>query len=222
MARRIGGAGGGSDPGKGNGAKTLVAAAAFTLVVVGGTTGAISLGGTSGSGGTTNSASPDLNTRTNEGKKSAKNGKADEAWSRMGLRTLKRAIKRDIKCVAASTDRVREFFLRTPCTSLDRILFAVGDGRGNSAVISIAWVGFRNRGDGDAFERVEKVQGSGDISPLGGALIDLAHIRFTGRHFQSRRDGNTIVIAETESAAGRVNDDVLDALADVAAWLPRP
>jgi hypothetical protein len=138
------------------------------------------------------------------------------------MRTLKKTFKRDLKCVAASTDRVREFFLRTPCTSLDRILFAVGDGKGNSAVISVAWVGFRNRSDADAFERVETIQGSGDITPLAGALLNLADVRFTGHHYQPRRDGTTMVIAETESAAGYVGSDVLDALAEVAVWLPRP
>ncbi|HEX7306524.1 hypothetical protein [Lentzea sp.] len=60
----------------------------------------------------------------------------------------------------------------------------------------------------------------GDITPLATPLLDLADIRFTGLHHQSRSDGSTVVIAETESASGQVSGDVLDAMADVASWLP--
>jgi hypothetical protein len=73
----------------------------------------------------------------------------------------------------------------------------------------------------DAFERVETVQGSGDITPLAGALLDLADVHFTGHNYEARRDGATMVIAETESAAGHVGSDVLDALAEIAVWLPK-
>ncbi|MBN9747900.1 hypothetical protein DMP23_43610 [Amycolatopsis sp. A1MSW2902] len=164
----------------------------------------------------------DLGKRTNESKKSARSGKTDEAFNRMGLRALKKTLKRDLKCVAASTDQVRDFFLRTPCKSLDRILLAVGDTAGNSAVISVAWASFANRADADAFERVEAVQGSGDITPLAGALLGLTGIHFTGHHYQSHRDGTKVVIAETETVGGHVDDGVLDALAEVAVWLPKP
>jgi hypothetical protein len=162
-----------------------------------------------------------LDQRKNESKKSARNGKADEAWNRMGMRALKKTVKQDLKCVAVSTGRVRDFFLRTPCKSLDRILLAVGDTAGNSAIISVAWIGFTGRSHADAFERVETVQGSGDITPLAGAMLDLADVHFTGHHYQARRDGATIVIAETESAAGHVSSEVLEALAEIAVWLPR-
>ncbi|MFD2474282.1 hypothetical protein [Amycolatopsis silviterrae] len=77
------------------------------------------------------------------------------------------------------------------------MLLAVGDPAGNSAVISVTWTSFANRTDADAFENLEAVLGSGDITPLA-------------------------VIAETETIGGHVNDDVLDALAEVAVWLPKP
>jgi hypothetical protein len=223
LKRRIGGAGGGSDPGTGKGAGRLVAAGAAALAIASGTTGALSLGGASveSSAAADSPTGKDLNTRKSDGKKSAQKGKSDEAWSRMGMRRLKETFKQDLKCVVASTGQVREFFLRTPCTSLDRKLFTVGDGHGNSAVISVAWIGFRNRKDADAFEKVEAVQGSGDITPLAGALLGIANVRFSGHHYQPRGQGTTKVIAETETATGYVADDVLDALAEVAVYLPR-
>lgn len=109
-----------------------------------------------------------------------------------------------------------------PCTSQDRVLFAVGDGHGNAAVISVAWVGFRFRGQAREFERIEKIHGSGDITPLAATLLGMADIRFTGHHYQSRRKRGMVVVAETEPAAGHVSDEALDALADVAVLLPRP
>jgi len=223
VARRIGGSGGGSDPGPGKGAGRLVAAGAVALALAGGTTGAIGAGGTAAESGITADSvnGRNLDQRKNESKNSARNGKADEAWNRMGMRTLKKTVKQDLKCVAASTGRVRDFFLHTPCKSLDRILLAVGDTAGNSAIISVAWIGFTSRSHADAFERVETVQGSGDITPLAGALLDLADVHFTGHHYQARRDGATMVIAETESAAGHVGSEVLEALAEIAVWLPR-
>ncbi|MFI9451557.1 hypothetical protein [Amycolatopsis sp. NPDC052450] len=224
VGRRIGGAGGGSDPGEGKGAGTLVVAAAFVLVVADGTTGAMSTGGgTSGNGSAVDSAlSRDLNTRKNEGKKSAKKGKADEAWNRLDLRSIKKNLKSDAKCLAASTDQIREFFLRIPCESLVRSLLVIGDDRSNTAAISVAWVSFRDRADATAFERVERVHGNGDIKPLAGTALDLANVRFTGHHFDSRRDGRVVTVAEAEIMNGHLDNTVLDALSEVAVWLPKP
>jgi hypothetical protein len=115
---------------------------------------------------------------------------------------------------------VREFFVRAPCTSLDRMLF--GDGDGNGVVVFVAWVGFRTSGHAQEFKRLDDVYGSGNITPLGGALLDMADIHFTGQHYRSRADGKTIVIAEAEPGAGHLSDELLDAVADVAAELPRP
>ena len=86
---------------------------------------------------------------------------------------------------------------------------------------SSAWVGFRDRRDAGEFKKLIDVRGTGDITPLGTPLLDLADIRFTGLHYQSRPDGGTVVIAETETASGHVSDEVLDAVADIASWLPR-
>jgi hypothetical protein len=87
--------------------------------------------------------------------------------------------------------------------------------------VSVAWVGFRNRRDAGEFKKLIDVHGTGDITPLGTALLDLADIRFTGLHYQSRPDGTTVVIAEAETASGQVSGETLDAVADMASWLPR-
>ncbi len=215
--------------GKGTG---VVVAAAVGLAVAGGGAGAF--GGAAGGGGAAealpgNTAGDvvdslpgrSLKTRRAEARESAKRGKADQAWSRLKLKELKRVAKHEGDCLAAATDRVREFLVKTPCTSLDRMLLAVGDGHGNAAVISVVRVGFRSAKQAAAFEKVEAVQGSGDVRPLEiAAVLGVAGVRMTGLHYRSRPDGHGMVVAEADTATGRVAADTLDALADVAAYLP--
>jgi hypothetical protein len=217
MARRIGGPGGGSDPGAGKAGAVVAAGVLAVSVAAGG--GGLPLGG----GATTaaDSAGVNLTKAKAEGRKSARKGDADGAWRQMNMRTLKRTAKPALECVSHSFGQVRDHFVRHPCRSLDRTLFAVGDDRGNVAVVSVAWVGFRNRRDAADFKKLIDVHGTGDITPLATPLLDLADIRFTGLHYQSRPDGSTVVISEAESASGQVSNEVLDALADVASRLAR-
>lgn len=217
MGRRIGGAGGGSDPGTGK-AGAVVAAGVLAVSLTAG--GGLSLGG-GASTTVAESAGVNLTRAKSEGRKSARNGDADGAWRQLNMRTLKRTAKPALECVSHSFGQVRDHFVRNPCRSLDRTLFAVGDDRGNVAVVSVAWVGFRNRRDAGEFKRLIDVHGTGDISPLATPLLGLADIRFTGLNYHSRTDGTTVVIAETESASGQVSRETLDAMADMASWLPR-
>lgn len=217
MARRIGGAGGGSDPGAGK-AGAVVAAGVLALSIAAGS-GGLSLGG-AGSSTAVDTPSVNLTKARSEGRKSARKGDADGAWRQLNMRTLKRTAKPALECVSHSFGQVRDHFARHPCRSLDRTLFAVGDDRGNVAVVSVARVGFRDRRDAGEFKKLIDVHGTGDITPLATPLLDLVDIRFTGLHYRSRPDGNAIVIAETEAVSGQVSNEVLDALADVASWLP--
>ncbi|GAA4534146.1 hypothetical protein GCM10023192_28610 [Amycolatopsis samaneae] len=219
-------------PKKGGGG---IAVAGVAALAIAGGGGAIGLGGgaVGGAGTTAESLAGNMvgdvadslpgrnvGTRRAEGRKSAQRGKSDEAWSRMKLKELKRIPKRELECLAAATDRVRDFLLRTPCTSLDRVLLAVGDGHGNAAVVSVVRVEFRTTTQAKAFERVESVQGSGDIKPLASSLLGLANVKFTGHHYHSRPDKTARVVAETETATGHIDADTLDAAAEIAAYLP--
>ncbi|KOX35187.1 hypothetical protein ADK67_01640 [Saccharothrix sp. NRRL B-16348] len=127
MGRRIGGAGGGSDPGAGKGG-AVIAAAVVALAGAAGIGGEAALSAGTATGGST----PGLNARKADSKKNAREGDAD------------------------------------------------------------------------------------------GALIGLADIRFTAHHYWSETRGNTITIAESEPATGHVEPDLLDAMTEVAAQLPRP
>jgi len=223
MDRRIGGAGGGSDPGSGKGGGFVVAAVLTVAVAAaGGGVGGTSVVGSSAGQAVGTTSGKSISAQKVEAKKAARRGDADEAWRRLGMRTLKKAVKQDLECVANSFGQVREFFARTPCKSLDRVLFGLGDDQGNSVVVSVAWVGFYTRGDARDFKRLDDVHGTGNVTPLASALLGLADISFTGHHYESRPDGKTTIIAEAEPATGQISDEVLDAVADVAVLLPRP
>lgn len=229
------GAGGGS--GKGRGGILAVVAA---LVLAGGAGGAAGIGALGGAaveagagsaaealaGNTAGDVADSLpgrsmKTRRTSARESAKRGKTDEALGKLGLKRLRRGAERELDCVASATGKVREFLARTPCTSLDRMLMAVGDGHGNAAVVSVVRVGFRGQKQAEAFEKVERVQGSGDVRPLEiAAVLGLVGVHISGRHYQSRPDKNAMIIAETDTATGHVDNGMLDALADIATYLP--
>ncbi|SDG90848.1 hypothetical protein SAMN05216553_11358 [Lentzea fradiae] len=213
MGRRIGGAGGGSDPAGKSGA--VVAAGVLAVSLAAG-------GGMFVSGGAaTDPAGVNLNKARYEGRKSARKGDADGAWRQLNMRTLKHTARQAAECITHSFGQVQVHFTRNPCTSLDRSLFVIGDDNGAVAVVSVVWVGFRTRRDAREFKELIDVHGTGDVRPLATPLLDLADIRFTGLHYQSRPDGNTVVIAETEPTSGRASGEMLDVMADVASWLPR-
>ncbi|MCC8246209.1 hypothetical protein [Saccharothrix luteola] len=207
--------------GKKGGAGAVVAAGVLVLGLVG-STGVAGGGGLLGSSAGGPPGSAGVAARKVDGQKAAKRGDRDGAWQRMGMRRLDDRVRQQVECLSASHGEVREFFTHTPCTSLDRMVIAVGDGSGNNAVLSVAWVGFRSARDMRAFKRIEDRHGSGDIRPLGASLLGLADITFTGHYYGTDTDGSTITIAEAEPAAGHVDPETLDALAEVAAYLPRP
>lgn len=167
----------------------------------------------------------DLATRRTAARSSAKRGRGDEAWSRYRLKQLARKLEhsagQELDCLAAATGRVREFLQHTPCTSLDRMLLAVGDGRGNAAVVSVVRVGFRTAADAKAFQQVEDAPGSGDIHPLEiAAVLHLAGITLTAQHYHSRLASAAVVVAEADTATGHLDGQLLDAIADTASYLP--
>lgn len=165
--------------------------------------------------------------RTKAGQDDASKGNAKKAWSRVRFKELKRKVvrklEREADCLAASSGRVRDFLVRTPCTALERMLLAVGDGHGNAAVVSVVRVGFNSRSQAEKFQEVETVQGSGDIRPLEiAATLGIAGVRMTGLHYRDRIDKKSpgLVVAEADRATGHVDTATLQALADIAVYLP--
>ncbi|RRO18623.1 hypothetical protein EIL87_05760 [Saccharopolyspora rhizosphaerae] len=141
----------------------------------------------------------------------------------MGLRRLPQSEKVSaIDCVAHSFGEVHEFLVRRPCTSLDRILFTVGDDQGNTAVVSVAGVEFRDRSTLWKFKRLEDRHGTRDVTALGSSPLGMHDVHFTGDHYRSKPRGAALTVAEAETVFGTHDADDLDAIAEVEAVLPRP
>jgi hypothetical protein len=223
VGRRIGGAGGGSDPGPRKGATLVVAAGAAVAVAAGGG-GVIGGGAASTSVGSTAESvlARTLNAKKSDGMRAARRGDIDTAWLRMGLRGGRKALRTYANCVAHSVGQVRDFLVRTPCRRLDRMLLTAADGSGNTFVVAISWVEFHGRAAAREFQDLCDTYGTGYVTPLGGAVLAMADVRLTGQHYASRRRGAVTTTVEAEPVTGLPDDAALDIVAEVASWLPRP
>jgi hypothetical protein len=221
---------------KKGGGGAVVAAAAVVAIVAGGGGAAVGglgelfvSGGSAASGFAENLAGDvadglpgrDLTQRKTKAKESAEKGDRKQSWSRMKMKELRHKAEHELECLASSTGKVREFLARTPCTSLDRMVLAVGDGHGNAAVISVVRVGFKSAKHRDAFQEVETIQGSGDVRPLEIAVVlGIAGVSLTGLNYHDRSDKNALVVAEADTATGHLDTLTLKALAYVASYMP--
>ncbi|WP_235998652.1 hypothetical protein [Qaidamihabitans albus] len=198
---------------------TAVTAAALAGVVAFGT-GGLGAGGAAGGGAADTIAGQSIRAKTVNGKSAARKGQRGEAWRRMGMRSVRHHAREAVDCVRHSFGQVQEFFIGTPCRSLRRELLAIADDRGNTIVVSIAWVRMYGSGDAARLRGLIDVHGTGDITPIGSQALGLGGIEFTGDHYGSRRSRSTVVIAEAEPATGAPDPALLDGVAEVAALFP--
>lgn len=163
----------------------------------------------------------ELRRRTERAARSAKNGKRTRAWRRMRLRRGKHTHGSDsLGCVAWSYGRVRDFLRRHRCRSLHRRLFVLLDPSGDTILVSRIRMVMRHRRDVYRLKDVFDVYGSGDVRPLGGSLLDLGDVRFTGKHYSSRHTGRSLIVAESEPVGGDPSDAFLKSVARVAVSFP--
>ncbi|TQM79722.1 hypothetical protein FHX81_2032 [Saccharothrix saharensis] len=147
----------------------------------------------------------------------------DEMWRDRGLRVVDRATRADGECVSHSFGQVQELLRVVPCAGLERMIFTVTDDAGSTAVVFVAWVEFGDREAARRFKELEDVHGTGDITPLTGALVQVEDVPFTAHNYDSDVvDGVTVVIAEAENVVGGFTAEYLDDIAGIAVRTPRP
>ncbi|MEU3621180.1 hypothetical protein BS329_07440 [Amycolatopsis coloradensis] len=150
-------------------------------------------------------------------KKSAQKGRQSEAWQRLGWRQLKKTAKRELNCGPHSFGEVQRFFLRHPCTDLDRMIVTVDDGAGNSITVSVAWVKMPKANEAGELKRLVDKDDTGNVALLG----EVQHgERFTGEDYDSRLDGKLVVIAESARVTGRPSEATLETAVEVAVEFP--
>jgi hypothetical protein len=205
--------------------KAVVGVAAFLIVSAlasGSVVAATSVGGTAAE----SIAAQSIQTRVTNSRNAARRGQTSEAWRRMGLRVVTRAINREIRreleCTTPSYGQVRDFFLSTPCRSMQRTQPVLCDEQGNTIAVSTTWVRMPTVVSAERLKRLVDTDGTGSVSPITGEVPEARGVRFTGKHYASRRTGSLVVIAEAAPGSGQPDTEVLDGVAQVAAELPPP
>ena len=201
----------------------VIAGAVFVGVVAVGGVGGATGGATAGVGAEAGAAqSVQVGRAVRGGRQAARRGDRDGAWGRMGFRNTRRALERAADCAVHSYGHVQEFLVRTPCRGLDRMLFLVADESGGAAVVAVAWVRMGGSRQARELQALADRYGTGNVSPIGMAALELGGVPFTGRYYESRRQGSMVVISEAEPVQGQPDAALLDGLTQVARWLPRP
>ena len=140
--------------------------------------------------------SQSLSARVSNGRSAARRGQYSNAWLRMGLRHISRQTRTDPGCTAHSTGQVRKCFLTDPCLGLQRSLITLADNKGRTITVSISWGS--NSVSARHLKRLVDRPGTGSRSPV----VDPVGVRFTSKHYASRRTGSVIVIAEAAPGSG--------------------
>ncbi|WP_345606529.1 hypothetical protein [Pseudonocardia adelaidensis] len=168
---------------------------AIVLVVAIAAGGSASAVGTAtGAGGTTASAS--------SARASSQARRRDANTAR--LRLLRQALRVEQRfdstddCVAHSYGKVREFFRERPCAALHRAWFDVRDGRRGLVLVAVSWVEMPDARSAREFHELVDTYGTGNVTELSREQGPHRRVRFTGKHYVSRRDGTTVVNAQAE------------------------
>jgi hypothetical protein len=201
---------------KGKAAGTVVAGA----VIAGLMTAASGGTGTESVGAALDSAS-EQNAKSSSQDNARKSDRA-KTWQRKALREVRDTVKQDLRCAVQSYGQVQQFFLQSPCDTLDQMLFALSDAQGNIIAVSVMWVKMPSADEAGQLKKLEDTYGTGDVTPFATEALQLGGIKFTGRHYASRANGSLVVIAESEAVQGNTSTTLLDDVAKIAVVLPRP
>lgn len=119
-------------------------------------------------------------------------------WERRGLRVTSRLSVDDDNCAEHSYGQVTQFFLEHPCMGLSRAFFEVRDARRNVVLVAISSVEMPDVDDARAFHELVDTDGTGNITELSRERGRYRHVRFSGEHYESRRDGTVVVNAQAQ------------------------
>jgi hypothetical protein len=176
------------------GGGTVIAAIALALALASGS----GLAGVSGVGG---SSSGTYRAQGTAKIHKARDGNTSQLLSRLGrqgLRVEQRFTSDDGDCAAHSYGLVREFFRDNPCSALFRALFEVQDERRIVVLVAVAWVDMPDTRQARAFKDLVDRDGTGNITELSRETGPYQDVRFTGEHYTSIRDGETVINAQAQ------------------------
>lgn len=204
--------------GKGGGTATTIAAGTALAIWLANTgTGGIggSIGGTAGSSAMSTVESTvmrQMGKNLTKAQRTAKRGNPKKAWRELGLRRGRkeqRVNRSSAECAALSYGEVQQFLGENGCRGLNRWQAPLSYEDGSMSVL-VSRVRLRSTRDAGEFKRLIDRHGTGDVRPV------LPEPHFTGHHYDSRRAGRTVFVAETEPTAPGVPDELLGTTAETA------
>jgi hypothetical protein len=197
VGRRIGGAGGGSDPGKKGSGGLIVAGALVVALGAGGAGAAGVVGGTGAAG----SSAGTLSSGSRSGGKARDADTITARLTARGIRAVAHLDDDSADCVDHSYGQVRDYLLEHPCRRLLRSVIEVRDSRGDVALIAVASVEMPDEQQADGLKSLMDEPGGGNITELSREQGKYRTVRFTGYAYDSRQDGTVVTNAQVQPVA---------------------
>lgn len=122
----------------------------------------------------------------------------------------------DDDCAAHSYGKVRDFFRTHPCVALHRAWFDVRDSRRGLLLVAVSWVEMPDAASARAYKNLVDTYGTGNVTELSREEGPYRRVRFTGRYYESRRDGAAVVNAQAEPVGRAAAAAELEQLAEDA------
>jgi hypothetical protein len=209
--RRIGGPGGGSEPGprRGGGAKTFVVATSIAFVVAVAAPPAARSALSAGE----SAASASQNLRG----KSSKNRNSRLTQARLALRGMRIAshiVDDGSTCTSHSYGEVQAFFQKNPCVALHREMYVLDDPHGDGKVlVAYASVEMKDADQARCLQEVLDKNGSGNVTELSRERGAYRSVRYDDAVFASDRDGTVVVNAQAKFVQGKSRRSDLELIA---------
>ncbi len=198
----------------------VAAAAGVGLLVASGGVGGLGAGGAAGGSAVLSGAESAVvravQSQLPKAKRTARRSGPAKAWRQLRLRKGRQREDSAAACRTVSFGQVQDFLTRGSCRAVRRVQYPLTDDEGDVLTVLVSRVHLTTSSDAAAFKHLIDRHGTGDIRPV------VPVVRFTGHHYDSDRDGSTVLVAEAEPLDGTSSAEVLQATAEAAiALAPR-
>lgn len=118
--------------------------------------------------------------------------------------------------------QVQQYLTVNPCTALTRALLEATDDQGKRMLCAVAWTDMPSPDLAARLLAMADRPGTGNLTELSKEGGRYPGTPFTGKHYASKTDGRTTVIAQTEPLAMRPSPALLTQVAQHALQITRP
>lgn len=146
---------------------------------------------------------------------------AQQVASQAGFSFVLESKSEALPCSAHAYGTVQQYLVTHPCQALTRALYTATDAQGAKMLVAVSWATMPSAADATGLRDLADGSGTGNIAELSREVPAFSGTRFTGRYYDSRLDGQLVVIGQAEPLAGAPSGTVLEEAARAAVTLPR-